>query len=34
IIGGIVGAFGYRKLIGRNLPSDVHKTEDQKKKKA
>ncbi|WP_118986107.1 MIP/aquaporin family protein [Photorhabdus sp. CRCIA-P01] len=34
IIGGIVGAFGYRKLIGRNLPSDVHKTEDQKKKNA
>ncbi|NRN29939.1 MIP/aquaporin family protein [Photorhabdus heterorhabditis] len=34
IIGGIIGAFGYRKLIGRNLPTSVGKTENQNKKKA
>ncbi|MNO00506.1 Glycerol uptake facilitator protein [compost metagenome] len=29
IVGALLGAFGYRKLIGRNLPCDVCETEEQ-----
>lgn len=30
IVGGLLGAFGYRKLIGRHLPCEVCNTRDEK----